>query len=84
MSNEEKARMKDIRQTDEDIDDILGAMAGALDDLNELSLRMKEEADAQNRQMDAVTETIDATNRKQAVVNGRVQRNLVGKWKHRK
>lgn len=84
LSNEDRARMKDIRQTDEDIDDMLGAMAGALDDLNELSLRMKEEADAQNRQMDAVAETIDATNRKQAVVNGRVQRSLVGKWKHRK
>lgn len=84
LSKEERAKMMDIQKNDEEIDDMLGAMDGVLDNLNELGIQMKEEVDAQNSKMDTVAEKIDRTNKKQAVVNSRVQRSLVGKWKNRK
>ena len=75
--------MMDIQKNDEEIDDMLGAMDGVLDNLNELGIQMKEEVDAQNSKMDTVAEKIDVTDGKQVVVNSRVQRSLVGKWKNR-
>ena len=84
LTHEENAKMKNIQQNDAKIDDMLGAMDGVLDNLNDLSMQIREEAGAQNKQMDAVTETIDKSNKKQAVVNSRVQKSLVGRWKNRK
>ena len=57
---------------------------GCLENLNESGIQMKEEVDAHNHsKMDTVAEKIDVTNRKQAVVDSRVQMSLGGKWKNR-
>lgn len=70
-------------RNDNDIDAMFDQMSPSLDRLEELSMAMREETQSQCAHMDKLTKLMKKANTKQAVVNSRTKRNLMGRWLNR-